>query len=140
MAVERSGLWAPDALQSPIIRRFFNVGLKFKIIEKKSQGIFWGFSLSGNLYTEFVGAAIDLQNDMLLCHTVLKHGRKSQPRSQGHFFNYYGSGLLENEKTLGTRLGKSNLHFHATARAFIDVAKSKGLLLNSFNYIVREHS
>ena len=77
---------------------------------------------------------------MLLCHTVLKNGRKSRPRSQGHFFNYYGSGSLENEKTLGTRLGKSNLHFHATARAFIDVAKSKGLLLNSFNYIVREHS
>ena len=59
---------------------------------------------------------------------------------KGHIFNYFGSGILENEKTLGTRLGKSNLHFHATLRAFINVAKSKGFLLNSFNYIVREHS
>ena len=59
---------------------------------------------------------------------------------KGHIFNYYGSGILENEKTLGRRLGKSNLHFYATLRAFINVAKSKGLLLNSFNYIVREHS
>ena len=50
------------------------------------------------------------------------------------------SGILENENTLGTRLGKSNLHFHAALRALINVAKSKGLLLNSFNYIVREHS
>ena len=77
---------------------------------------------------------------MLLCHTVRKNGGKTRPRSQDRIFLYYGSGSLENEKTLGTRLGKSNLHFHATLRAVIDVAKSKGLLLNSFNYIVREHS
>ena len=77
---------------------------------------------------------------MLLCHTVGKNGGKSRLRSQGHIFNYYGSGKLENEKTLGTRLRESNLHFHAILRAFVNVAKSKGLLFNSFNYIVREHS